>query len=319
MSSNPTQVNNFFGEDKILVTGASGLLGRNVYEYLKSHGLNVVGTYNSHSKEGLIKCDLTDYKQTKDLLEKENIKYVFMFAAIAHGVGILSIRPETLIRENLVMNSNMFELCYYAKVKKVFFCSSSSVYQEANYHIKEEEYDLNKEPSKYYFGNGWMKRYLEKLCEFYNRLGLSIVIMRPGNIYGKYDKSDVNAHFIPAIIQRILGKPDKLIIWGDGTPQKNLIYAEDLARDAVLMMTGYNSISPLIVASDTNATVGEIVNLLVKIADYKGEIVYDPTKPNAIQYRGLDTTKFSNIFGKQKYTSLIDGLTTTYNWIKNDK
>lgn len=319
MSSNPTQVNNFFGEDKILVTGASGLLGRNVYKYLKSHGLNVVGTYHNHSKPDLIKCDLTDYKQTKELLERENIKYVFMFAAIAHGVGILSIRPETLIRENLMITSNMLELCYYAKVKKVFFCSSSSVYHEANYHIKEEEYDLNKEPSKYYFGNGWMKRYSEKLCEFYNRLGMKVVMMRPGNIYGKYDKSDVNAHFIPAIIQRLLGNPKELEIWGDGTPYKNLIYAEDLARDSVLMMTGYDSIQPLNVASDTNATVGEIVNLLVKIAKYEGKIVYNSSKPNAIQYRGLDTTKFNNIFGKQKYTSLEEGLVTTFRWIKNDK
>jgi GDP-L-fucose synthase len=312
-------IKEYFGEDKVLVTGASGLLGRNVYEYLKSFGVNVIGTYNTHLKEGLVKCDLTDYEETKALLEKENIKYVFIFAAIAHGVGILSAQPETLIRRNLIINSNLLELSYYTKVKKVFFCSSSSVYQEANYHIKEADYDLNIPPSSYYFGNGWMKRYLEKLCEFYKKLGLNVIMMRPGNIYGKYDKSDVNAHFIPAIIQRILGNPEKLVIWGDGTPYKNLIYAEDLARDVVLMMTNYDQIQPLNVASDTNATVGEIVNILVKISGYKGEVVYDPTKPNAIQYRGLDTTKFNTLFGKQTYTPLEEGLTKTFNWIKNEK
>ena len=306
-----------FADDKILVTGASGLVGRNLFLYLKEKGFNVVGTYNSHYKPDLVRCDLRDYNQTRELLK--DIKYVFMFAAVAHGVGILATKPETLIRENLIMNANLLELCYYAKVKKVLFCSSSSVYPEANYHIKEEECDLNKEPSKYYFGNGWMKRYLEKLCEFYHRLGMNIVIMRPGNIYGKYDKSDVNAHFIPAIIQRILGNPIVLEIWGDGTPYKHLIYAEDLARDVTMIMADYDSIEPINVASDTTATVGEIVDLLVKISGYRGKVVYDPTKPDAIKYRGLDTTKFATIFGRQKYTSLEKGLTKTFDWIRNEK
>jgi GDP-L-fucose synthase len=309
----------YFKNDPILVTGASGLAGRNLFLYLQKQGLNVVGTYHNHYHTGLTQCDLRDYRKTQKLLETKNIKYVFMFAAVAHGVGILSAHPETLIRENLVMNANLLELCYYAKVKKVLFCSSSSVYHEADHHVKEEEYDLNKEPSRYYFGNGWMKRYLEKLCEFYNRLGMNIVIMRPGNIYGKYDKSDVNAHFIPAIIQRILGEPKTLEIWGDGTPYKHLIYAEDLARDATLLMTGYDSIKPINASSDTNATVKEIVDLLVKISGYKGEVFYNPTKPDAIKYRGLDTTKFTNLFGKQKYTPLEEGLTTTFNWIKDAK
>lgn len=314
------RVNNprdYFKDDKILIAGASGLLGRNVFELFKSNGLNVIGTMNSRIYDDLIKCDLTNYEETRELIERENVQYVLMFAAVAHGVGVLASKPETLIRPNLIMNSNLLELSYYKKIKKFFFCSSSSVYHEANHHVKEKEYLLDREPSGYYFGNGWMKRYLEKLCEFYHKQGMNIVMMRPGNIYGKYDKSNENAHFIPAIIQRILGNPEELVIWGDGTPYKHLVYAEDLARDVMLMMTGYDSIEPLNVASDTTATVKEIVDMLVKISDFKGKVVYDPTKPDAIKYRGLNTDKFESIFGKQKYTSLEDGLIKTFDWIKS--
>lgn len=307
----------YFGDDKILITGASGLVGRNLFEYFKKQDLNVIGTYYSHSHKDLINCDLTDYKQTKRVLE--DVKYVFMLATKTYGAGIMSTHPEVLIRENLAMNSNILELCYYNKVKKVLYISSSTVYQEANYPIKEEELDLNKDPFSLYYGVGWVKRYTEKLCEFYNKLGLNIVMVRPGNIYGKYDKYNEKAHFIPAIIKRILDNQNPLIIWGTGEAYRNLIFVEDLIRDILLVMMNYNSVSPLNISSDTNASVKEIVDLLIKIANYKGKVIYDPNKPDAIKYRSLDRTKFNNIFGKQDYTSLEEGLTYTLNWIKNEK
>lgn len=308
----------YFKDDKILITGASGLVGRNLFEFFKIAGLNVIGTCHSHNYEDLIQCDLTNYEETNNLLVREKVQYVFMLATKTYGAGVMSTHPEVLIRDNLAMNSNMLELCYYNKIKKVLYISSSTVYQEANYPIREDELDLNEPPFSLYYGVGWVKRYTEKLCEFYNKLGLNIVMVRPGNIYGEYDKYDEGAHFIPAIIKKIVDNQNPLVIWGTGKAYRNLFYVKNLIRDILLVMINYNSINPLNISSDTNASVKEIVDLLVKISNYEGEVVYDPTKPDAIKYRSLDITKFNNLFGIQKYTSLEKGLTNTFNWIKNN-
>lgn len=308
---------NYFKDDKILITGASGLLGRHLFNYLKEQGCNVVGVCNSKKQSDLLSYDLTSFEANKELLAKEEPQYVFMLANKNFGAGVMSTTPEVLIRDNLAMNSNMLELCYHNNVKKVMFVSSSTVYQECDHPIMESELDLNQDPFGLYFGVAWVKRYTEKLCEFYSRRGLNINIIRPVGIYGEYDKLGVGSHFLPAIAQRILDNPPYLEVWGDGKTFRNLIYAPDLVRDMLLVMVNYNNDYPMNIASDTNVYVEDVVNLLVKITGYKGDVLYNHSKPDALKYRTLDNSMFNEIIGKQEYTSLEEGLTNTVEWIKS--
>jgi len=110
-------------DGKILVLGASGFIGRNLYEYLKTKGCDVTGHQHTKNFGDFVNCDLSDYRRTKALLI--GYDYVFMMAAKTFGLGVLSTKPESLVRENIVMNANVLQACYECGVKKVLMVSSS--------------------------------------------------------------------------------------------------------------------------------------------------------------------------------------------------
>lgn len=302
---------------KILITGASGFVGRNLYEYLKGQGYDVIGTYYSKPVEGLVYCDLTDYKQVDKITN--GIDYIFAIATKTYGAGIMAIDPNALIRENLYLNTNMLDLCFKKKIKKLMFVSSSTIYQPCHRPLAEEELDLNKEPYYTYQGVGWVKRYTEKLCEFYKNLGVNINIVRPTGIYGKYDKyEEGKSHFMPAIIKRVLKNQNPLVIWGSGYNQRDMIYIDDFIRDILIIFNDYDSIEPLNLCSGRMTTIREIVDIIVKICDYKGEITYDKTKPDAIPYRALSRNKYDSLFGIQTYKKLEEGIKEVVEWMRTE-
>ena len=307
----------FFKDDKILITGASGFVGKNLFNKFKSEGLNVIGTYFSKKFDDLIYCDLTDFNQLKKLFDEQNIKYVFMCNAKTYGAGTMKVDPNCLVRENLHMNSNILDLAYQYKVKKLMFISSSTIYQEANYPLCEEDLDLNKPTYKLYHGVGGGKRYTEQLCQFYNSLGLNCNIIRPTGIYGPFDKhEEKKSHFMPAIIKRILQKQDPLIIWGNGHSVRNMIYIEDLIRDMLKVFMNYDKPDAFNVCSDTTCTIRGIVDIILKLDNNKIEPIYDITKPDAIPYRNISRIKFDSYFGKEQYLSLEEGIKKVIEWLK---
>lgn len=310
-------IKEYFKDDKILCTGASGFVGRNLYEFLKSQDLNVTGTYNSNGFKGLKYLDLTS-KGIMDFFKIHKFKYVFMAATKTYGAGIMAKSPEALVTDNIIMNANTLDACFKNNVKKVLFISSSCVYQEAYHALTEDELDLNKPPYKLYEGVGWVKRYTEQLCKFYSGLGMPCVAVRPTNIYGKYDKYGEGAHFIPSIIKRYLEVQNPLQIWGKGHSFKNLIYINDFIRDILKVFVGYDSPEPLNLCSDNYHSIKEIVDKITTLKKGYIDIVYDPTKPDSIPYRAISRNKFDSILGKEEYTDLLRGLTETKTWMKNE-
>ncbi len=302
---------------KYLITGASGFVGRNLYEYLKKANYDVIGTYYSKPVDGLIQCDLTDYKQVDKITD--GIDYIFAIATKTYGAGVVRSNPNALVRENLYLNSNILDLAFQKKIKKVLLVSSSTVYQVAYKPLTEEELDLNKEPYATYMGVGWVKRYTEKMAKFYKKHGLNVNLVRPTGIYGKYDKyEEGKSHFLPAIIKRVLENQNPLIIWGSGHNVRDMIYIDNFIRDILLIFNNYNSVEPLNLCSGRLTTISEIVDIIVKYCDYKGEIIYDTTKPDAIPYRALCRNKFDTLFGKQNYKQLEDGIKNVIDWMHNE-
>lgn len=309
----------FFKDDKILITGASGFVGRNLYNKFKTDGLNVIGTYFSRKFDDLVYCDLTDFKQLKNVFDINDIKYVFMCNAKTYGAGTMKVDPNCLVRENLHMNSNILDLSYQYKIKKLMFISSSTIYQEANYPICEDELDLNKPTYKLYTGVGGGKRYTEQLCHFYQGLGLNCNIIRPTGIYGQFDKhEEKKSHFMPAIIKRVLQKQDPLVIWGTGYSVRNMIYIDDLIRDMLKVFMSYNKSDAFNVCSDRTCTIREIVNIILSLTNTNTKPIYDITKPDAIPYRNLSRIKFDSYFGKESYLSLEEGIQKVINWMKQE-
>jgi len=302
---------------RTLVLGSSGFIGRNLYEYLLDNGHDVVGHQYSSNYLDMINCDLTDFNLTKMLIKGND--YVFMMAAKTFGLGVLCIKPEKLVHENIVMNANVLQACYECGVKKVLLMSSSVVYQDNHKCLKEEDLDLNQQPYHLYQGVGWVKRYTEQLARFYSDLGMSVITVRPTNVYGKYDKLDeTKSHFIPAIIKKCLNANGKLTVWGSGTNVKDYIYVDDFVQDIVELFTKYDSCEPLNMCSGELKSIREVVRTVADLCGFKGYTVYDKSKPETVAIKHISNEKINKIISRVKYTDFNQGLSRTIEWVKNE-
>jgi len=311
-------IKEYFGDSKILVTGASGFVGRNLFNNLKKQGCNVIGTKFNKDVEGLIQCDLTKFDEVMELMK--DVKYIFLNAARTYGAEVLKNNPSAMVVDTVSMNGNVLEAAYRTGiVEKILYVSSSTVYQDAYRTLNEDELDWNKNPFKAYMGVAWVKRYIEKLCEFYSQLGMEIVIVRPTNIYGPYDKyEEGKSHFIPAIIKRALEKQKPFVVWGTGKSVKNVIYIEDFIRDILKVFLQHSSIDAINVCGDGEYSITDIVNVILKETNHITIPIYDPSKPDSIPYRGISRKKLDCLYGKETYTSLDKGIKNTVNWLEKE-
>jgi GDP-L-fucose synthase len=293
-------------EGRHLVLGASGFIGKNLFECFSNRGYDVSGT----------RVDLTDYLKARTLISGKD--YVWMLAAKTFGLGVLVDKPDSLVRENIIMNANVLQACYECGVKKVLMVSSSVVYQDSDKCLNEEDLDLNQQPYHLYQGVGWVKRYTEQLARFYNTLGLNVITVRPTGVYGKYDKLDITkSHVIPALIQKFLSGSDTVEIWGLGSNIKDFVYIDDFIRDIVGLMEVYNSPEPLNICSGELHSIKEIAEIIAEITGFKGDIVYNLDKPETISIKHISNEKIRQILNND-YLPLRDGLAKTIEWIKND-
>jgi len=297
---------------KIVITGASGFIGRQLYNQAWE-GHEVIGTYNTTPTDGLVKCDCMNFNEILEVTKGTDI--VFMLATKSFGVGIMAAHPESLVRDNIIMNVNTLEACRINGVKRVIYLSSSTVYQEAYKKLEETDLDLNKDPYKTYLGVAWVKRYTEKLIQFYNTFGITSCILRPTYVYGPNDKLGAGSHFLPAIIQRIMNATDTVTVWGNGHAQKNCIYIDDMisAMNSVAFDTNTDTYN---ICSNSVYSIREIVNKIIDISEKYISISYDISKPEAIPFRDLSRKKFDSRYGKLNETSINTGIENTIEWIK---
>jgi len=307
-------------DKRYLILGGSGFIGRNICEFLRAKGHDVVGTSFSNSNSDW-KLDLTSYIQIESLLKLGSFDYVIMAAAKTYGIDISAKTPEAMVRENIIMNVNTLDACLKAGIKKVLFISSSTVYQDLKYSevLKEEQLDLNKDPYFLYQGVGWVKRYTEQLCKFYYSRGLKSVVVRPTNIYGKYDSyREGTSHFIPAIVKRALNKEDPFKVWGTGNVQKDYIHVDDFIRDSMDLFEIYNTPDPVNICSGRVYKVKEAVDIILQECKHDVRPHYDITKLDSPALRILSKIKFKSILGLRNYIPLEEGIHDVINWILED-
>lgn len=309
----------FMREKKVLVTGGAGLLGVSLTRYLASEDLAFQSTYFSREPPEQLKAHYKKYDFTKyeDCLAATNWQnYVIICAVQASGVTGMTQSPTTSILPNLRIHAGLLEACSQNGVERVVWVSSSTVYQEAFYPIREDELDLNQPTHELYQGIGWIYRYLEQLAKCYNQKhGLEVGIIRTTNIYGQYDHfDDEKSHVIPALIKKALRKEDPFVVWGDGKTVRDFIYVDDLADGVFRVLKGYCKAEPINISGGVPITISELVEVILDICDHHVTPQYDPSKPTAVPYRVLDNTKCDTLLGKIKKTSLQEGIKKTVEW-----
>jgi GDP-L-fucose synthase len=310
----------FYEGKKVLVAGATGLVGANVVEALLRRGARVKATI--HKRPPVVEDSRIQYIGA-DLVRREdcataveNVDYVFLCAANTSGARVMVDNPLAHITENLLINSQMLEVACLAKVQRFLFMSSSTVYPVVTYPVKEEEGFVG-DPHEAYFGVAWMKRYVEKLAQFYyKRYGMQITLIRPTNVYGPYDKFDFGtSHVLPALIRRAVERQDPFVVWGDGTTVRDFIYVGDLVDALLVALEKCANCDPINLGSGQPLTIRESVDLILHLTGYRNaNVLFDASQPTTIPTRLVDLTKARTLLAFQPKVPFEEGLRKTIDW-----
>ena len=318
---------NILKNKNILVLGGSGFIGSNLINALTEFSSNLKGTYLNNKPRIInpdiewIKADLTNPNVYKNLIN--NIDYVFISAAYTRGASVMVNSPMDLVTQNIVMNSYIFDQCYKHNVEKLLFISSSVVYPEKENISMVETQSMTGNPPNIYFPVGWMKRYSELLSKTYSeniKDGFKTVIIRPSNIYGPYDNFDPEeSHVIPSLIRRVVNKEKPFEIWGDGKDQRDFIYIDDFIDGVINSFNTNFKYTELNLSANKNFSINDVLNTLFKIEDYYPKVKYDLSKPQTIKSRHISNEKASKLIAFNPKINLLDGLTKTIEWYKQNE
>jgi GDP-L-fucose synthase len=311
----------------ILVTGGSGFIGINLLKKLSlNQDINLYSNYHSNSNfqkinnVKYVKSNLENMEECKRICRNMNI--IIMCAANSSGASIMENTPLVHLNPNIRMNINMTEAAYDAGVSKFIFLSSNTVYPHVDFAVKEEDagFDFF---DKYYIV-GWMKRFSEIVMEIYsNKIKLNkmvTVIVRPGNLYGPFDKFDPEkSKVIPSLIKKVVERQSPLEVWGDGNDLKDFLYIDDFIDALVNIINKVNSHDIFNIASGNGVTIKEVLSLILKLENCNNlKISFNNLMPTMIPKRLINIEKAKKILNFLPKVSLEEGLGKTISWYKNN-
>jgi len=315
---------NFFNGQRVLVTGASGFVGTHLVRRLVELGAEVRGTLHHKPLQRpepsieYLSCDLT---QPQDCAAAtQDIDFVFMAAANSSGAAVMEKTPLVHLTPNLVMNAQMLAAAYENHVRKFCFISSNTVYPLTDFAVKED--DANYEFFEKYFVVGWMKRFSEIMCQMYAekiKTPMQTVVVRPGNLYGPFDKYTwKESKVVAALIRRAVERHNPFVVWGDGLDLKDFLYVEDFVEGLLLAFEQVESFSPLNIASGQPLTIREVLATVLEAADFEQAVVeFDATKPTMIPRRLIDIKQIHDLTGWAPQTSITEGIQKTVDWYRS--
>mgnify|MGYP003137405836 CR=1 FL=1 len=301
-----------FKNKNILVTGGSGMIGRQLVKLLQKESANVcVADLNEPiNMSGITfkKVDLTNYISCLEACH--GMDYVFNLVGIKCSPKVIQERPADIMTPMLQFNTNMMSAAMKSDVKWYLYTSTVGVYGEAE--IFKEENVWKSFPSKHDWFGGWAKRMGELQAEAYaiQNGKANVSIVRPANVYGPYDNFDTdNAMVIPSLIRKA-HENEFLSVWGDGSPIRDFIYSEDVAR-GMLHMVKNKVTEPVNLGSGTGVTIKELATTIA--SELGREIKWDTDKPMGDKIRLFDTNRAES-YGFKPKTKLEDGISNTVRW-----
>ncbi len=304
------------GQDsKIYVAGHRGLVGAAVSRSLERQGYRhqVVRTHRE--------LDLTDQAAVKAFFQRERPNAVIMAAARVGGIHANNTRPAEFIRDNLLMQDHVIDAAYQSGVEKFVFLGSSCIYPKMALQPIKEDYLLTGalEPTNEWYAIAKIAGL--KMCQAYRRqYGFNAISLMPTNLYGPGDNFDLqNSHVLPALIRRFHEATQRgdatMSIWGTGTPRREFLHVEDLADAVVYLLETYNEEGIVNIGWGEDVTIRELAETVASVAGFRGDLVFDTTKPDGTPRKLLDTTRLTSLGWKPKI-KLRAGIEGVYEWFK---
>ena len=312
-----------YSDKNILVTGGTGMIGSHLVELLLEKNANV--RIVAHEREippeledkglDVVSGDLTEKKFVEESVK--DMDYVFHLAAYTGGLGRTSTHPASTLTPNLIMDGNVLECAKNEGIERFLYASCTCVYPDDEKTLEEED-AWKGNPPEVHASYSWSKRMGERQAIAYHKeYGMNIAIVRPSNSYGPRDSDDLEtAHALGSLIMKAINKMDPFVIWGDGNPIREYIYARDAAKGMLLAMENYCVGDPINLASGEFVSISELARKILKLTNISPEIKFDKEKPSGQKRRVLSNKKAKEKIGFVAETSLDTGIEETIKWYK---
>jgi GDP-L-fucose synthase len=296
---------------KIFVAGHRGMVGRAIVRRLQAGG------YDNLLLRAHDELDLLDQRAVHDYLAEQRPEYIFITAGKVGGIQANSRDRADFLYQNLMIATTLIHGAHLAGVQRLMFLGSSCIYPRDCAQPIKEEYLLTGPLETTNEPYAIAKIAGVKLCESYQRqYGRDYVSVMPSNLYGPNDNYDlINSHVLPALIRKVHEAKQRgdaeCVVWGSGTPRREFLYVDDLADACVFLMEcGYNG--PLLnVGTGQDVTISQLAGTIMNVIEFKGQIVYDHSKPDGTPRKLLDVGRLSAL-GWRARTTLRDGIERTY-------
>ena len=302
----------------VYVAGHTGLVGSAIVRQLVQQGYtNLVLKLHKD-------LDLRNQAATEQFFSEHKPEFVFAAAAKVGGIEANRTLTAEFIYDNIQIQNNIIHFSWKYGVKKLLFLSSNCVYPKTCPQPMREEYLMAGpvEPTNEPYAIAKIAGM--KMCQAYNNQhGTKFISVMPASLYGPNDNfNHFSSHFVAALIRKFheakIKNSDEVILWGTGAPRREIMHVDDAARACLHLMNCYGSSEPINVGCGTDIAIKELALLISRIAGFKGNILFDTSKPDGVAQKLLDSGKMCAL-GWQPQTNLDDGLKETYNWyVKNE-
>jgi GDP-L-fucose synthase len=300
---------------KIYIAGHRGMVGSGIERKLRKEGFDNIVTRTS------AELDLRNQLAVNDFFEKEKPEYVILAAAKVGGIHANNTYRAEFIYDNIMIEANIIQAAYLNKVIKLLFLGSSCIYPKMAPQPLKEEYLLSGylEPTNQPYAIAKIAGI--EMCDSYrSQYGCNFISAMPTNLYGTNDNyHPENSHVLPALIRRIIlakkNNDPTVTIWGTGTPRREFLHVDDLADACYFLLQNYNEQGLVNIGSGTDVSIKELAEMIVGEVGYKGQLVFDTTKPDGTHKKLIDTSKI-NILGWKAKLNLKEGISKTLNEVK---
>ena len=303
-------------QDKIYIAGHRGMVGSALMRKLATEGFQNIVTRTS------AELDLRNQQQVNDFFANEKPNYVFLAAAKVGGIIANNTYRAEFIYDNLMMEANIIHASYINKVTKLMFLGSSCIYPKmAEQPLKEESL---------------LSGYLEKtnqpyaiakiagieLCDGYrSEYGCNFISVMPTNLYGPNDNYDLEkSHVLPALLRKFItakrNNDATVTLWGTGNPYREFLHVDDLADACYFLMKNYNESGLINIGFGEDISIKDLANLIKKITEFNGDIIWDTSKPDGTPKKLMDVSKLTQK-GWKASIPLEVGIKRVYEEIKN--
>ena len=297
---------------RLYVAGINGMVGSAIALEAKLQNFEVIGK-PSHE------LDFTDRKAVFDEISRTRPDFLIIAAAKVGGIGANSSFPVDYLSINLQIQTNLLDAAHASNINRVLFFGSSCIYPKfAQQPIPESALLTGVlEPTNEPYAIAKIAGL--KLVEAYRRqYGHRWISAMPTNLYGSRDNFNLEtAHVLPALIHRIhnakVENIEKVYIWGDGTPLREFLYVEDLARASLMLLDNYDEIDPINIGSGQEVTIEKLAHLISKVVGFTGKIAFNTERPNGTPRKLLNSNRISKL-GWSPQVNLEVGIALTYDW-----